>query len=147
MNTAPIIMVPGRQGQVRRLTFGVLTALAWLVWLSLWTPLWDVVVWANGGHAPPGWGHVTLTHTEWLGVIPVVCGALLAGWAIYNYRRFAHATRRCNHGLPVNVHEAAQVLGTPPEVGDALVQYRRLVVHFDHHHGHPLSADGRDPLP
>jgi poly-beta-1,6-N-acetyl-D-glucosamine biosynthesis protein PgaD len=103
--------------------------------------LWDALVWLSRGHMPPGLTHVDLRNTEWLGIIPAVCGTLLAGWAAYNYHRFANATRRRNNRGPVKTIEAAWVMDTAPAVAQTLADHRRLVVHFNEQ-GTPIQAEG-----
>lgn len=149
MKTAPIIEAPDRQGRWRQVVFTLLTAVAWLAWFSLWTPLWEVMLWLTGGRVPPGFNRVNLEHAQWLTLIPVGCLSTLAGWAAYNYHRFSGVNRRRNQRPPVTTVEATQTLGTSEEMGRVLHVHRRLTVHFDSQ-GTPTLAEGQGsnlPLP
>jgi biofilm PGA synthesis protein PgaD len=131
---AIIIQRPERQAPARRVLFAVLTLGAWFVWVTLWLPLVTLVAWLLGARTAfielvmrehgTGWSDVFVV----LG-IGAICGLVEILWSSYNYRRFAHRSRR--QARPVVATEAmARVLKVDPESAKYMRESSRMVLQF-----------------
>lgn len=96
---AHLIDRPESQSSNRRTAYGMLTGLAWLIYLYLWLPLVTLLIWWLGVKT----AYVELylreqrIDTFLLLVVPliiIVVAIVLLGWAEYNRHRFQHKDRR-----------------------------------------------------
>lgn len=119
----------------KRLGRGFLTAVAWLVYAYLWTPLITALGWLLGVR----WAHKQLAGTKpledpfvvlSLPVIALVCGLLMVGWAEYNRRKFMHADRR-RRRHEVDPREVAKAFGVSDQTAHRLRTQRISHVALD----------------
>lgn len=108
-----------RLGSFQRSLFGVMTFLAWSVYIYLWIPLLTLLLWLLGFRTT--YLQIYLQQQVvnlWLiGVLALFalgCALLLLGWAEYNRRRFAGLDRR-GRQADVDLPEMAAGLGARTE--------------------------------
>ena len=124
-----LINNPERQSTSRRTVFGVLTAIAWVVYAYLWLPLVTLLVW---------WLGIKTTYVELylreqridtflLLVVPLImvfAGIVLVGWAEYNRNRFQDQQDRREPMPDVTHAEIAANMGAALSLANALQQAR-----------------------
>jgi len=123
-----------------RVAWGVLTALFWLAWAYLWSPVITLAAWAVGLYvgyrnlAPSVFsGEIWPIVLSYLAVI-VVIGIVLLGWAQIEFRRFRSAVRR-RAPVPVTPADLAALDSTQVGLTDSQIAAwqceRRLEVSHD----------------
>lgn len=132
---AILINRPRRQGRSRRALFGLLTLLAWMIWLSLWLPLLTALAWLAGvrisylelirRHHGEGW-------YDLLTVLGIALVALLVAalWSGYNFRRFHDRNRRRGRP-PAQLPAMAEKLEVPLPLAEKMRGASRMVLGFD----------------
>ncbi len=126
---------PGNQAPAQRTMFGVLTAIAWVVYAYLWLPLVTAVVWYLGLKS----AYIELylqdhrIDTFLVLVIPLivlVVALVLLGWAEYNRMRFQNRDDRRMIADNVSLDDMAHGIGATAAFAQQLQQTRNSVVHM-----------------
>lgn len=119
----------------RRTMFGLMTFLAWSLYLYLWLPLLTFLLWLLGGKTaylrlfeePPTLDYRVMLH---LLLVASVTGLLLMGWAEYNRIRFRGVERR-SAPPPVGIADVAVALRASEAMALALQDARIATVAMD----------------
>lgn len=131
---AILIQRPHRQRPASRAFFGLLTFLAWMLWVSLWLPLITLLAWLFGlrtsyvqlfvdNHAR-GW-HQLL----YLSLLALACAVVISSWSAYNWWRFRALDRRRGRSRVAMTAMAGQ-LGVQPASAIELRSGARIVLKF-----------------
>ncbi|MBE1162673.1 poly-beta-1,6-N-acetyl-D-glucosamine biosynthesis protein PgaD [Dyella acidiphila] len=139
MKADPIINFPERQQPLQRLTSGVITMLAWTLWISLWLPLLTLLAWLLGlqdMYIKLGLDHPFRAAGDLAMVLPLamVAALSLGAWAFYNRMRFAGKQKRRANRV-VDIKEMAPALDASLHTAQQLRASRRAVVHFNEQGG------------
>lgn len=124
---------PGNQAPHQRRMFGVLTGVAWAVYVYLWLPLVTAVMWYLG---------IKSTYIELylrnhridsflvlaIPMIVLVVSVIFLGWAEYNRMRFQRMDDRRGATDDVSLHDMARSIGATPAMVQQLQQARSSVV-------------------
>ena len=130
-----VIDNPERQEPAQRRMFGVLTAVAWAVYMYLWLPLITAVVWYLGLKS----AYIELYLRDHridnflvmaIPLIVLVVAILLLGWAEYNRMRFQRREDRRGTADNVALDEMAKGIGATVQFARQLQQSRSSVVHM-----------------
>ena len=132
-----LIVRPERHRGVERTVFGVLTAVAWVVYAYLWLPLITFGMWALGVRSAALELYLTEREVEpfLILALPIIAGAaalLLIGWAEYNRLRFRGKERR-RRQPDVSTAAVAAALGSSLETARTLQAARCVIL--------PMSGD------
>jgi biofilm PGA synthesis protein PgaD len=133
---AILIDEPERQSLPRRMLYGVLTVLAWLLWGLLWLPAlhrlaretnmplhverWIPGVVLSGTHE--------LADIVWLAPLSLL---VFLGWSVYEGRRRRGAGQRRRKPGSVALPDAAESLGTTTAEARCIQNSRRAVLNVD----------------
>lgn len=112
----------------------LVSLLAWMVWIYLFTPLIGLVGWALGVQLfekhilddPLGTLKTVQIYAGAIGI----AGLIFIGWASYNWFRFHDVDRR-RAPPPVGTHELARHFGITPEEAETIEHDRVVTVHFN----------------
>jgi len=133
-----IIEKPSLAPLPKRLGWGVVTALFWVVWVYLWMPLVTLLFWLSGFRLFDRFVDQTV-QTDWrefadlvaiYAVVVCVMGGGLLVWARIEYMRFRNVNRRTKP-VPVSVEEVAEYAGLPVEELVQWTQARRIKAYHD----------------
>jgi biofilm PGA synthesis protein PgaD len=136
---APIIDAPRKQHPLRRALFLALTVIAWVVWISLFAPLSElidstpVLRWTAGYFAR---SHVTFSPHA-MATVWIVVGFGVAAMSFFAVYDVLVRPRRATDPIaaPPEPEAMANVLGAPERFARDLRNARRAIIWF--------SADGR----
>lgn len=126
---------PENQSPGQRTMFGVLTGVAWAVYLYLWLPLITAVVWFLGVKS----AYIELYLRDHrvdsflvlaIPMIVLVVAVVLLGWAQYNLLRFRNREDRRGAADNVSLDEMAQCIGATQAMAQQLQHSRHSVVHM-----------------
>ncbi|MBS7455687.1 poly-beta-1,6-N-acetyl-D-glucosamine biosynthesis protein PgaD [Coralloluteibacterium stylophorae] len=144
--TPPLIERPRHLDRGRRALLGLLTALAWAVYVYLWLPLLTLLAWLLGVRTV--YTRLYLEQSQLdaflllaLPVIAGLCALVLIVWAEYNRVRFGGAERR-RHRADVDDAAVAATLGATPALASGLRGARVSVLRLDDH-GRPVRRSDR----
>ncbi len=148
-----IIERPDLQSRIQRSLFAAIAAAGWLIWLYLFAPLLSLLGWVFGIQRFQVYVLFNEAHSLSTllvyGLIIVVAGLALIGWALYNYFRFRGEDRRAAPS-PVNDAQLADGFRIDVQQVQAVQQARiSLVSHDEHGHisgVHPVDAAPRDTV-
>lgn len=129
----PIISHPEWQSKSQRLTSGTLTIIAWAIWIYLWLPIMTACLWIAGIHLTfvQFLRRPTLNSLLFIGLMVLLCSLVVAGWASYNYMRFARKSRRLK-AETIHYEAIGKAFGVhDSETLCVLLQERRMNLHFD----------------
>lgn len=140
---APLIDRPDSASRRRRTAYGMITAIAWALYVYLWLPLVTLLAWVLG--ARTGYAQLYLAQERIdpfvilsLPLIALVCGAVLVAWAEYNRARFADADAR-RRAPAVAANDVADALGATRDLLPRLRDARVVVLELDDA-ARPLAA-------
>ena len=127
---------PDRQEPAQRRMFGVLTGVAWAVYLYLWLPLITAVVWYLGLKSAYLELYLRDHHIDSflvmvIPLIALVVAIVFLGWAEYNRMRFQRREDRRGTADNVTVNDMARGLGSTAVFVRQLQQTRNSVVHMN----------------
>ena len=131
-----LIDQPGKQSLPRRLLYGALTVLAWLLWGLLWLPALHRLARQLGVsvHIERWIPRVVLSGThELAGIVWLAPASLLIflGWSLYEGRRKRGPRQRRNKPGTVPLPAAAESLGTTTAEARCIQESRRAVLSVD----------------
>ena len=112
----------------------LISLLAWMVWIYLFTPLIALVGWAMGVQLfeqhilddPLG----TLKTVQIYAGVIAIAGVVFIGWAGYNWFRF-HDLERRRAPPPVDTRQLAKHFGITAEEAETIEHDRVVTVHFN----------------
>jgi biofilm PGA synthesis protein PgaD len=137
MKADPILIQrPERQTPVQKLTFAIITMLAWTFWVSLWLPVITLVAWLLGlqdAFTKLGLAHPLHSAGD-LGIILIAglaCALTFGSWSFYNHQRFSGRQKRRGN-QPFGVAETAKAIGASVHTAEQLQSSRCLTIHFTH---------------
>jgi|SRR5690606_2474755 len=121
---------------LRRVLWGLVTAVFWAVYLYLWLPLITLLAWVLG--LRQGWIHLYRGEHQVdpflfiaLPLICVACAALMIAWGEYNRFRFRRNERRRGAPHVASDADVARGLGASPDVATALAGARVATIVMD----------------
>ena len=135
MTERKLIDNPENQSPKQRRLFGVLTGVAWAVYLYLWLPLITAVVWYLGFKSAYIELYLRAHRIDPFVVLAIplivlVVAVLLLGWAEYNLLRFRRRKDRRGAADNVSLDEMARSIGATQAMAQQLQQARHSVVHM-----------------
>lgn len=136
--TPIIIERPELQSPLQRATTRGLTFVFWVIWIYLWLPLISLLAWWAGielfrEHMLDNNGYkILFDDINWYGLVIVVSGVILVGWARYNLLRFRDRESRKNP-LIVDLAAYAQHFKIDAQRLKQWQAAKRLVIHHDKH--------------
>jgi len=120
----------------RRLGWGCVTVVFWMLWVYLWLPLLTLVAWSFGvyqGYDHFRWQEDALELKRLVGLYSVIIAALggaLLLWALSEYMRFRHKHRRAGTE-PVTPAELGAAAGIDAHLLAHAQQQRCLLAFHD----------------
>lgn len=143
------IYLPRQQSRASRTFFGVITLLAWAIYIYLWLPLTTLALWLLGVRS--AYLEVFLLHEPLkppamltqLPLLALACAVVLIVWAEYNRRRFQGKERRFAQA-DVRLSEMSEAMHTTLALGTALVAAKTATLRMDR--GMPMAIDVARPL-
>ncbi|HNQ56947.1 MAG: poly-beta-1,6-N-acetyl-D-glucosamine biosynthesis protein PgaD [Rhodocyclaceae bacterium] len=147
-----VIHRPDWQTQRQRAVLGGLTLVFWIAWFYLWLPAISFIAWIFGLQV----FYVQIFEFEGYravlallgayGLVVLVMGGSLVGWAIYNWLRFRGVERRKTREY-VTIEKLSADMGLAADNLQNWQACRRLIAHHDHH-GRLTAVDCEgDPNP
>ena len=133
----PLIVRNDAQSHFQRHGYRALTVLFWLLFLALFRAAMTPLAWLVGGHSVYELlsykvdGGDFAQQLSLYGLVILLIGLVLLGWARYNQYRFSRCDRRTVFLAPVESTEIAvffQQTAQQSEIGTAT---RRMVIHHD----------------
>ncbi|MFW5954973.1 MAG: poly-beta-1,6-N-acetyl-D-glucosamine biosynthesis protein PgaD [Guyparkeria sp.] len=112
----------------------IVSVIAWMAWIYLFTPIIALIGWAFGVELfqryilddPVG----TLRAVQVYALVILIAGIVFIGWASYNWFRFHNRERR-HAPPPVSPRELARRFCIPPEEAEEIEHRRIVTVHFN----------------
>ncbi len=152
MSGIQIIDNPGLKGFLRTLTEWTFTTFMWALWIYLFLPLLNMVLWLLGIHyfyleliEKAGYLHLLFLLRD-TGISLVVILVLLRAWGYYNYVRFGRRNRRKTVSK-TTVDELAGFFQLPTDVIIELQGAREVIWTGQWRNDHALCVDDFvDPL-
>jgi len=135
-----IIEQPKLQTLRQQYTSAFLTLLFWILWFYLWIPLVSLVAWLFGFKL--FYEHMIILKglqglldlASWYGLVILLLGLSLLGWALYNQMRFRGREKRALHEA-TQPRELAQFYQLDTALIPRLQQAKRISINHDEH-GH-----------
>ena len=112
----------------------IVSLIAWMVWIYLFTPIIALIGWFFGVELfqryilddPVG----TLRAVQVYALVIFIAGVMFIGWASYNWLRFHNRERR-HAPPPVSSRDLARRFGISPAEAEDIEHYRTVTVAFN----------------